>query len=917
MENMRGKITVLIVVLLVALGLNLVPASAQAEEFEVYAENEYLILRVNPTNAEFVVEDKRTGALWHSNPPNRGREEKVARGAAAQEVGSQFSIAYFTNRDNIRYLNNRADSVAHGQFELFPLEDGVRVEFILGMQWDDKSYLPVLISRERFEDLILAKLPSASDRRLFTDSYDLVTMKRAPEGYEQQEIYRIDKAAVFGENTLYHPEKELKAADRKKLIELVADQIVANRADLADRRGLTAENFLPLQGTETYVLKDRIRAWDLEDMIDLLKQIGYTPEDAAVDHGFYAIDQPQENPRIFHVAVEYVLDGDNLLVRLPLDDVEYPKNVLDENNIRVTLPLYSISLLKYFGAGSPTDEGYILVPDSAGALINFNNGKFNSPAYSQYIYGNDSALSPRRDLTSFQGQAHLPVFGLKHEDKALFALVEENEAHVRIRADVAGRTSSYNIGYPEIIVLPMAKTKLQGSIEYVVEGQVEVNEINVYQRRKNTGDLVVRYSFLYDDQANYVGMAKELQKELVERKGLQRLPTASGDIPFFVELLGAAHATEPVLGVPRTVVKRMTSFEQARQIVQDLLDNEITNLKVRYSGWLKGGIKHQYPRKASVERQVGTERELKELNAFLSDAGVELFLDVDFVNVNKKGVFDGFIPIMHASRYLNRQIARKFEYNLATYKLDAEKFSYILSPSKLEGLVDGFLHDFDRFDVDGLALRNMGTQVNSDFRESDTKLVDRQASVVILKEQLGSIADRGYKILVEGGNAYTLPYADYAVNVPLQSSILDITDAAVPFLPLVLHGYLEYAGEPINLAQDFIGNMLRTIEAGASPYFLWSFADSSVLKDSDFTYLFSTGYEYWLADAVSFYQRAKEVLNDVRGQLIVDHGQLAPQVFGTRYESGDLVVVNYGDDAAWVDGVKIPALDFTLIRGGN
>lgn len=889
---------------------------AQPAGFEIYAENDYLVLYVNPENTEIVVLDKRTDTLWYSNPPNRATEETVARGVALQQVGSQFSISYFTPGDNVRYLNNRADSVAFGQYEIKPIDQGVRIEYTLGKRWDDASYLPVMISKERFETLILANLSDRFDQKLFQDSFELVKLEKAPAGYEPLEIYRIDKEAVFGEYTLVSPGRNLNETQKKELIELVVDQVVSNRSDIADRRGVLQDDLSQLRDQETYVLKNRIRAWDREDMIELLKQIGYTPEDVAVDHLANNLAEPSENYRTFDVVVEYTINEDNLVVRVPLDEVEFPENVLDETGARVTLPLYSISLLEYFGAGSSSDEGYLFVPDGSGAIAYFNNGKIGSPAYQDQIYGADSALNPRRDRTTFSEQIHLPVFGAKHEDKALFGIVDDGEGFVRIRGDVAGRNSSYNIVFPEIVVTPVAKTQLQGSVEIVIEGQSFRDEINVYQSRPNRGDVSVIYSFLYDDKASYVGMARTYQDYLVEKYDLERL-AGSGDIPFFLELVGAANAQEPVLGVPRNVIKPMTSFDQAEVIVAELLKNGVSNLTLRYSGWLAGGLNHRYPNKARVESELGTTADLQSFNEYLQQHGIDLFLDVNFPIIHKQGLFDGFIPMLHSARHLNRQFARVFNYDLGTYRIDRENFGYVLSQQHLDNLISSFLADFEKYNVSGLSLRNMGTQVNSDFREADEKLVDRQQSLTILNQQLAKVKNQDFQVLLDGGNAYALPYADAILNVPLNSSEYQLFDKAVPFMQIALHGYVNYAGEPINQAQDYRNNLLRTIESGANPYYLWTFEDSSVLKNSTFTHLYSTNYRHWLDNASEFYRRANEVLQGVQNQLIEDHFEIAPEVFATVYENGDAVIVNYQNEEVQLGGIVVPAEDFLLLKGGD
>ena len=68
-------------------------------------------------------------------------------------------------------------------------------------------------------------------------------------------------------------------------------------------------------------------------------------------------------PAVFNVNIIYRLDGDKLVVEVPLNEIEYKDNY----------PIYYLNVLPYFGAGGVEDEGYMLVPEGGGAFINFNN----------------------------------------------------------------------------------------------------------------------------------------------------------------------------------------------------------------------------------------------------------------------------------------------------------------------------------------------------------------------------------------------------------------------------------------------------------------------------------------------------------------------------------------------------------------
>lgn len=77
--------------------------------------------------------------------------------------------------------------------------------------------------------------------------------------------------------------------------------------------------------------------------------------------------------------------------------------------------------------------------------------------------------------------------------------------------------------------------------------------------------------------------------------------------------------------------------------------------------------------------------------------------------------------------------------------------------------------------------------------------------------------------MVSGGNAYLFPYARHIVQAPMSDSGFHITDESVPFYQIVLHGYVDYAGMPYNLAQEveLREYVLQCLEYGSNVYFTW------------------------------------------------------------------------------------------------
>lgn len=913
---------VLIGVLLLAGASVLTAADSPLADYEVVAENEYLVMYFNYETTEFAVQRKDTGTVWYSNPPHRDTEETIARGGARERLGAQLAITYFTPSDHRRGMDTANDSVAHGQFEIAEIPDGIRVEYGLGEEWAEEDYLPIMISRERFEGLILDNIEDDTAREILLDNYELVKATKTPEHYEKISIYQVEKNEVFGNYTIVSPIEEFDDDDRQELIELVIDKMIENRRDLTRRRDLSYDLLLPLleqlNKQPAYILGDRIPAWDIDDMIKFIQKARYTPEDVTLDHQQHVINPPQPNIRVFSLAVEYRLEGDNMVVTVPSSEIEYPENVRDEEGNRVSFPLTGVDLLEFFGAAGPEAEGYMFVPDGSGALINLNNEKTYASPYEHPVYGEDRALSPREEKSRYLEQIHFPVFGMKQGESALLGIIEEGSALSRIRADIAGRANSYNRIYPQLIPVPQGQTELQGDVPWLLHWQVSRNVINIYQAQQYMDDFRVRYAFLDGEKSGYVGMADYYRNYLIEEGKLGPREDEPGDLPFYLEFKGAFVTERPVLGVPRRVVEPITPFDEAAGIVDRLQAEGVGNLEVRFTGWMRDGIRHRFPAAAHLEGRLGGRDDFTDLAAQLAAAGVGFYPDVSFINIYQNRRLDGFSPRSEASRWLNRRIARLYNYDLATYRRETDFIDYVYSPRRLPALVDSFLTDYENLEIGGLSVRNMGHQLNSDFREDLERLVDREQALDIHRDQLVKMTgSAGLDLMVQKANDYVLPYADHIVRLPFASNNYNIFDRDVPFMQLVLKGYVPFAGEPFNLAQEPENVMLRTVETGGIPYYAGASATSSVVKGTDFAYLYAVHYGDWLEEALEFYRRANAELAGLRSAKIVDHEMLEEGLYRTTFEGGVQVLVNYNPHSVAVGEFSVGAEDYLVIEGGG
>lgn len=643
-----------------------------------------------------------------------------------------------------------------------------------------------------------------------------------------------------------------------------------------------------LERLDTAVARELV----LKRLIAAFQEAGYTPEDLQEDNeangigGGGAVDRPR-----FVIPLHVQLEDEALVVTVPAGEIqEHPD-----------YKLRMLNLLGFFGAAGPEEAGYMLVPDGTGSLINLNNGKLSQELYAQRVYGQDENDNIRR-RGQISESARLPVFGLKSDEDAWYAAIEQGDAIATIQADIAGRNNSYNQNFASFAV------RGEDVLELYKSNTVE--EIQLLTEERYAGDLTIRYHFLSGDEADYSGIARHYRSEL-EQQGVLSPLTGEQELPMFVSVLGAIDKRKTILGVPYQGMVPMTTFKQAEAIVDQLQSDQVQSIHMRYLGWFNEGLNHEIPAHVKIDGKLGGRADLRGLASKLEASGGKLYPDVAFQHVYQT---DGrFSPSADAARFITREEALRSPYDRSLHRMNPDLGTYyLLSPAKLPYYVDHFLDSYASVGVSGLSLRDLGDKVHADYRTSRT--VFRETAKTIVAEQLDKLQTKHPDLLLTGGNAYALGYADRFVNVPSGTSGFGIADEEVPFYQMVLHGYADYAGEPMNLRQeqDARLQLLRTIELGAAPHYLWTHEPSSTLKFTSYDTMYSTSADGWYDTALEQYRQAEAALSALRTVKMDRHIRHGKDVVEMQYENGVSLYINYSDQPVTVQGIRIGAQDFTV-----
>ncbi len=624
---------------------------------------------------------------------------------------------------------------------------------------------------------------------------------------------------------------------------------------------------------------------------EILQKAGFTPEDYEIQQALGGIE-PEEY-QFFTVPLEYRLDGDSLVVTVPISQIT------EQGGSRI----YNIHLLRAFGAAGGEEDGYIVVPNGSGALIRFNSGKTNVPAYSQYIYEMDP-LEAEYISTQYTEPVRLPIFGLCREKSGILATVESGESYACIKADVSGRLNSYNTAYVSFGVRGFSSLSMFG-----VAGKEA--ELPVVEDEMYTEDLSVRYTFLTEEYTGYSGLARAYRERLMTQGALVQ-KTEQRDIPFYYDVIGGVEQTKHMLGIAYRSIYPMTTFAQAVHIAQELKTLGIGNQVMNLQGWFDGGYYHDMPERFGALKQLGGKDAMEQLCAAVRRMGGEVYADVAFQQVSD--VAKGYSIRQESSRYYasgySVYLGRVHPTTLRnTASLGYQEIWYnLISPRYLTRYVDSFAEEIQKYDMDGISLRDLGRDLHSDKRR--TKFITREAALSIVDAQLEKLAATGKKLMVSGGNAYALDGAAHIINAPMEATEFFIIDQEIPLYQMILHGCVDYTGTTYNLAStdNWDREMLKMIEYGASCHYTFSQASATEMKQTGMFMFYATKADHWLADAAETYHRLNEYLALVSNALMQTHERLEHGVVRVSYSNGITIYVNYGDTAVEVGGLTVPAM---------
>lgn len=594
-----------------------------------------------------------------------------------------------------------------------------------------------------------------------------------------------------------------------------------------------------------------------------------------------------------YLNCEFDLLGIQLVVVLQVDNGELVVSVPAEHiSEKKEYRILGIEMLPYFGACTAQEEGYMVYPDGSGALKYHNSIKSSVTTnhhYSWDVYGSDFlSIDTLQDNEKNEiMSAMLPVYGIKKGEHAFIAY-----------SDVGEEESSINL-YPAGMGIEL--NRMSFSFRYRTTYNILMSNINIngkdtaknlngkmYDEKIIDVNHELRYSFLSGEEADYSGMAGKYRDRLLSIGTLQKSELKES-LGVSIQVLMATSAQ----GFFSDTVSVATTAEQVNDIM-GFVDEIGFEERAIYTlkGWSKGGY-GVYPQTEKPDGKIASVSEFVEL----LDSSHPVSLQVELFYADEEN--GGFSRRSDVIKTANQNVIA-----------DSANKLFWFNPKSVNQKYQSVEKTYSAAKTLNLSFDTIGKVLYRDGNKDDA--MNRGEVRSALEATLKQAEEKGI-VSVEGGNLYTLKYADVIYDLPSKSSEYFISDMNIPFYQIVLHGVLPYTGDAGNLSSDYDKQILKWLEYGYVPSFELTYSDSEVLKETNYNDLYSSQYESNANRLEKAHKVYQDYISKVEGAYISEHTVLENNVIKIEYSNGCILYINYSQQEQTCDNVTIQAKGCVMV----
>jgi len=553
-----------------------------------------------------------------------------------------------------------------------------------------------------------------------------------------------------------------------------------------------------------------------------------------------------------------------------------------------TCKIYEMQVVPYLTTNQDVNsEGQIILPDGSGAIISFNSVKDaqNAKTYSKQIYGDDSTL-PRENRGSDIEDIMLGMYGFLDftEKKGVVAIVDAGAAQTSIQADFmrAAQTTTFN--YARFTTA----FRVKETVSVSTGSSFAKWSIDLYN-----SDVVYKYHFLSEDELDYVHVAKKYREYLVNKYDLNEEGDQTKEHVVSLNFLGAFEKKKLTMGIVHDADYSLTTFKQALEIVNELNLNGIKKFNVGYTAWTSDAMDVKADDYVKPARVLGGKKGFYELRDYLVSKSFGFYPEIS-VTRNR-----GYDYVYGELKYSPKSVGSTYsvvtDFVIATGLADSSRRAgSMVSPRFYRALVTNYLNSYGRFGIKGVYAEDLGNQRIGDYARKVQ--IYTEDGALYQQDALKVIQNKVSNIMLKAPYDYAFKYVTTAVNVPLETTLYASVDYSIPLYQLVVSGLFDYAGNTVNLNNEYAPNwyFLKALETGSNLSFVVSAEDTKILLETPYTEYYNAYYINWKQKIIDLNRKLNE--SGIFESRLVSHKYLTDNVVLVGYENGLKLIINFDNE---------------------
>lgn len=512
------------------------------------------------------------------------------------------------------------------------------------------------------------------------------------------------------------------------------------------------------------------------------------------------------------------------------------------------LYIEKISILPgLFSESEPQEDCFYTVPDGSGAQIDLSAFSEEALELSLDVYGSDVTYN------EYAEGANLPCFAFTKGKTLATVIIDDGDALSTVTATRFAETGGNLYNTFTVTSCGTENGKFSKGVSY-------------------NGVVSQLYYLSGGAKNDYNAISSVVRENLISRGYLpSEMSSTFSDYPFFITVVGSESGNKKDV---------YTTFENAAEMIALLKSRGVRSMAVRFTGASVKGLNTESGKTAYFSDVLGGSEGFNDFCNTAFENNSSVWYDVNLASEKaKKGDGTELYSVIRSSLGL--------DYSKAT----------VSSYSSVENNISSVYKTMSEFENANVCINDLSFLLYTDTSAK----ADRQTALENLRDKLVSLSVSGGLMLTSPA-VYLMSAADAVSGLPETASCHGANGVtSVPLIQMVLHGSVCYGSEPVNLSSDYSAAVLKAVEYGASPSFVYTYNGSESLD-----------YGVYAAQTAKYYSQVKRML-PLMGMEITSHEQVVSGVYKITYDYNKVVYVNYNPSVVEVDGIYVYENDFVII----